>query len=292
MINKDFFIKNKYLQLNKKNILIWCICFLIAIIFLTIIFIYFYLESYYRADSQALTDSLVYSEANNLTINKDKNYITILPQNYSKSRGFIFYQGGKVEEEAYIPILTKLAKESSSIVVIPRMPFNLAILDSGIASKIVSENSEIENWTLMGHSLGGSSAAIYISNLKVTESIGSIQCIKAPCPQKCVLENKIDSLVLMASYSSSDISRKFKNCFDTPLKVISIYGSKDNILSKESYIDSKKNLPSNFKEIIIEGMNHSQFGNYGKQENDSDPNITYTNAQMQVVDTIIKFINQ
>ena len=41
------------------------------------------------------------------------------------------------------------------------MPFNLAVLNSNAADKVMSKFNNIENWYIGGHSLGGAMAASY-----------------------------------------------------------------------------------------------------------------------------------
>ena len=40
------------------------------------------------------------------------------------------------------------------------------------------------------------------------------------------------------------------------------------VLNKEEYTKNQSNFPKDYKEVIIEGGNHSQFGDYGHQKND------------------------
>lgn len=44
------------------------------------------------------------------------------------------------------------------------MPFNLAVLDSSAADGVINEFTNIQNWYIGGHSLGGAMAASYTAN--------------------------------------------------------------------------------------------------------------------------------
>ena len=77
----------------------------------------------------------------------------------------------------------------------------------------------------------------------------------------------IDGFVLLASYSTSDLSAPF-------FPVILIYGSEDGVLNMEKYAEYKCNRPSVFEEHIIEGGCHAGFGSYGIQDGDGVPTIT------------------
>jgi hypothetical protein len=88
-----------------------------------------------------------------------------------------------------------------------------------------------------------------------------------------------DGLVLMASYTTEDIS-------DSGLKVVSIYGSKDGVLQMDKYQEAKKNLPKDCKEVVLEGGIHSYFGNYGIQDKDGEPTMSREEQQQRTVEEI------
>ena len=93
-------------------------------------------------------------------------------------------------------------------------------------------------------------------------------------------------LVLLGSYSATNLSN-----YD--FKVLSIYGSEDEIMNKEKYQKSLSNYPIDFKEVIIEGGCHSYFGMYGMQKNDGIPsisNVEQINSTAQYIyDFIVNF---
>lgn len=158
--------------------------------------------------------------------------------------GFIFYPGGKVESLAYVPLMRALT-EKGVLCVLVEMPFHLAVFDMDAAEGIPQQYPEIERWYIGGHSLGGSMAAAYVSE----------------CP------DAFEGLVLLGSYSTADLA-------ETDLQVLSVYGSEDQVLSRENYEESKKNLPRDFEEVILEGGCHANFGMYGAQKGDGTPTMT------------------
>ena len=193
-----------------------------------------------------------------ITIQQIDNYTYFsTPQ---ATTGIIFYPGGKVETMAYAPLFMELAKENILCVLVD-MPFHLAVLDMNAANGIQEQFPTIESWYMAGHSLGGSIASSYI----VKHS------------------NEYEGLILLASYSTSNLS-------DTNLKVISIYGSNDEVLNIENYIDNYDNLPNDTLEYIIQGGNHAQFGNYGLQKGDGIASITTEEQQQQTKNYILGFI--
>lgn len=149
---------------------------------------------------------------------------------------FIFYPGAKVEAESYAPLLEALSKEGI-LCICAEMPDNLAILDMDAAEKIMNEYPNIKHWYLGGHSLGGAVASMYLDKNS----------------------KPFEGLILLASYSNKDLS-------NTNLKVLSIYGTNDEVLNKEKMEEYKENYPSHFEEYVLEGGCHAYFGDYGPQK--------------------------
>ena len=158
--------------------------------------------------------------------------------------GLIFYPGGKVDHAAYAPLMEALA-DRGILCVVTEMPFHLAVLDIDAAAGIQSEYPDVERWYIGGHSLGGSMAAAYLDSC----------------------EEDFEGLILLASYSTADLSA-------SGLEVLSIYGSEDRVMDRENYEEYRRNLPEDFRELVIDGGCHAGFGLYGAQEGDGDPAIT------------------
>ena len=137
------------------------------------------------------------------------------------------------------------------------VPFGLAVFDINAAEKIMAANPDISEWYVAGHSLGGSMAAIYAEGAN----------------------EQLSGLILLAAYSTADLS-------GTDLNVLSIYGSEDGVLNTESVQVNSSLLPDNHKEIIIEGGNHAQFGNYGEQAGDGDATVSTEEQQKLTVEAI------
>lgn len=165
--------------------------------------------------------------------------------------GIIFYPGAKVEPTAYIPLMSDLAKLGYTCYIV-KMPFNLAILDQNAADKIIDNNTDIASWYLMGHSMGGATASMYAQNHN----------------------DKIKGLILLAAYYYGDYPHD---------KTLILYGSNDQVLTtKETPADNV---------IVIEGGNHAQFGNYGKQDGDGEATIPSYEQQAITAEAINNFIN-
>ena len=76
------------------------------------------------------------------------------------------------------------------------------------------------------------------------------------------------------------------------LEVLSIYGTKDNVLNFDNY--KKYNysdlLPKRFEEEVIVGGNHAYFGMYGEQDGDGVATIKPEQQIRDTADYIAKFI--
>ena len=200
----------------------------------------FYLTSGYKATDKAHT---FLQNTENVSIEMPNTSLTVFKSAHPKA-GIIFYPGGKVEPIAYAPLLHQLA-QNDMLCILVSMPFDLAVLDANAADGLQGSFPEIKHWYMAGHSLGGAMAATYISNHSTN----------------------FDGLILLAAYSTADLSQ-------TPLKVISIYGSNDQVLNREKYQINLVHLPSDYLEYIIEGGNHAYFGMYGLQKGDGMATLT------------------
>lgn len=251
---------------NKKKII--AICIVIALL----IFIgaaFAYVMTYYRAEDEVLnkfnSDNLAsYELEENIYIEMDKDKIMFIPEN--TSTGIIFYPGGKVQKEAYIPLCYEIAKKGYACIIL-QVPCNLAILDKNVADGIIDEINNMEgankiaDWYLMGHSLGGVVAGMYLENHM----------------------DEYEGIILLASYTTTDYSNSDE-------KVLSIYGSEDKVLSLEKYEENKYKM-GDLTEIVIDGGCHSYFGQYGMQKGDGNPTITREkqfSLTAQYIDEFIK----
>lgn len=182
-------------------------------------------------------------KSDNKVIVNDGEYISFTPKDITPTKGFIFYPGAKVEAESYAPLCREIAQAGYEVI-IAKMPLNFAMLGLNEANKIINDYN-IDSWAIGGHSLGGVAASKFASE-----------------------NDKVKGIALYASYPAGDeLSNSNK-------KVISIWGSKDNVLNMDSLKESVNNLPKDTKFIEIEGGNHAQFGDYGDQKGDNKASIS------------------
>ncbi|MBS3787450.1 hypothetical protein KGY79_04540 [Candidatus Bipolaricaulota bacterium] len=167
------------------------------------------------------------------------------PIKRSKEVNLIIYPGARVPAKAYALTAIKIAREGYEVYLV-EMPVNLAILGWKKAGKVISSRNRSQKWVLGGHSMGGAMAARFIS--------------KTDYP--------VRGLVLWAAYPPEGAR------FSSRLDVLSITGKKDEIISREKFERSRRQLPQSAEFLEIEGGNHSQFGWYGSQNGDGQATIS------------------
>ncbi len=184
--------------------------------------------------------------------------------NNLSNTGIIFYPGGLVNPISYASFAESLALETQSSVFVSQPLWHLAITNINAASTIIKANPTIEFWFIGGHSLGGSSAAFY--------AFDHLQQIKG--------------LFFLASYTTDNA-----NFADTLLPILSITGSKDQILDSQTYQAANIYHSAFTTRHIIEGGNHSQFGDYGFQRGDGEATISLEQQQDETIMTITTWLS-
>ncbi|MBD3191088.1 MAG: alpha/beta hydrolase [Candidatus Heimdallarchaeota archaeon] len=251
MIQMKLDVKKHY----KKIIVISLAVILVG----TIIGALIYLSRAYPPMTEALE---VLESGDDITVTQTKNWIVFEPKNKTNEMAVIFYPGGNVEPEAYAIINREIAKQGY-LVIIVKMPFDLAVFAPKKGRKVMEQYPEIISWTIVGHSLGGSMAAKFVYN--------------SP--------NSFTNLVLLAAYPAKSNNLSMSN-----INVLSIYGELDGVLN-QPIPDTLDLLPVNKTTVLeIEGGNHAYFGSYGEQKGDNPATISRADQQNQTVATILDFL--
>ena len=241
------------LKKKKENkILYFFIRLIIIVLIFTGVGIYIYSEDYYRAS--VIAEKALVSE-DGVEFSNVKGDLVFTPEN--PQGGVVIYPGGKVSERAYAYLANKISKMGYKTIVL-KAPLKLSILNNNKAKNYVGDE-DIDDWVILGHSLGGVSASIF------TE--------KYP--------DKIKALVLLASYPSSNTNLK-----DAPFKVYSLVGEKDVIIDRVALKNANQRLPETTIHLDILGGNHSSFANYGVQDGDSLPDIGFEEQQQFILDLL------
>lgn len=198
-------------------------------------------------------------EALSLVDDKKEEDNIVFGQKESKI-GIIFYQGAKVEAEAYSYLGEALAKDGH-VVVMPKLPLNLAILGINVVDSVIEKYPEVQKWYVAGHSMGGAMISKYAFQH----------------------EDKVDGIIFLGSYPAEDFSTK-------SLPMLSIYGEVDALATVEKIENNKKLMSKNATMHMIKGGNHAHFGMYGEQKGDNASLITSKAQQDETVKVIEEWL--
>ncbi|MFW6006095.1 MAG: alpha/beta hydrolase [Candidatus Bipolaricaulota bacterium] len=189
--------------------------------------------------------------------------IFLKPVEDAEQVSVIFYPGARVPAKAYAPAALEIARQGYEVYLV-KMPLNLAILGWKKAGKVISTRNRARKWVLTGHSMGGAMAARFISRT----------------------DYPVSGLVLWAAYPPEGTR------FSSSLRVLSITGGKDEIISGEKVERSRSQFPESAEFLEIEGANHSQFGWYGFQSGDGQATISRRSQTEIVARLTAEFLDQ
>ena len=212
--------------------------------------------------AQPMPEALAALQSDGLVNVTSDRWLTFSPAESQPTTGLIIYPGGRVDYRSYAPAAHQIASQGY-LVVIVRMPLNLAVLNPGAATDVIIAHPEIANWSIGGHSLGGAMAANFAN--------------KHP--------DQIQGLALWAAYpaSSDDLS-------NSGLSVISIFGTLDGLATIDKIDLSRSLLPADTIWLSITGGNHAQFGWYGDQSGDNPAKISRVTQQDQVISATLALL--
>jgi len=188
-----------------------------------------------------------------------KGDVIFEPKGVTVLAGVVFYPGGHVEHVAYAPLAYMLAQKGIKVVIL-KVPLSLAFFRIDGAREYIEKDTNIK-WFVAGHSLGGVAACEF-----ARKNTGLVK-----------------GLILLASYPARDMSN-----FDVP--VLSLLGSNDGLVSQEKWNEKKNLLPRYTEYFLIQGGNHSQFGEYGLQRHDKLAEISSIKQKQITVNKIYEFV--
>ena len=213
-----------------------------------------YLSVYYHA-TEEVSSSL--ESDDQVTVSESGDYYRF-DNTSNEEKAIIFYGGAKVEEKAYAPLLRQIAEKGIDVYLL-KIPFRFAFLGVNKADTVMSQY-HYSSLYLMGHSLGGTTASLYLSSSSYD----------------------YQGIIFLASYPSKPIKEG--------LSSLSFYGTEDKVMNHDEYEKKKSLLPSQQEEIILEGGNHAYYGNYGEQKGDGVASISRDEQQSLVSQKVVKFV--
>ena len=176
--------------------------------------------------------------------------------------GLVLYPGARIDPRSYAPVAVMIA-ERGSVVVVPPMLFNLAVLSPAKAADIIAGYQGVRVWVVGGHSLGGAMAARFARLNPKT----------------------VTGLVLWAAYPSSTDSLA-----GSSLAVLSVTGTRDGLATPAKIMAARTLLPASTTYRPIEGGNHAQFGAYGRQMGDNAATIAPQEQWARVAQATADFL--
>ena len=247
---------NKQKKEDKSKIIKKRIITLSTVLIIFVIGFFIWLSNGYSLQE----NDMKYLQSNSkVEVTVDENYTYFTPKNVNATKGFIFYPGERIDSSSYAKLCNNVASYGYKVVAVD-MPFNYANFGKNKATKVIEDNPQITKWVIGGDSIGGTVACEYAVNNK-----------------------NVEGIVLISSYPRENIS-------ELGFKVLSLWGSKDNVVDYKKLINSKEQLPKDTKYVEIEGANHSQFANYGMYSGDEEALIS-SDEQMDItVRNIVNFL--
>ena len=191
--------------------------------------------------------------------------IEFMPVNSTQTKGLMIYPGGGVDPRAYSVAARKIAEQGFFVAIVP-FPARLPISDPFRADYILLAHPEISDWAIAGHSLGGTTAAIYSS----VNPYGKIQAI-----------------AFWASYVPESVDLTASG-----LKGLSLYASLDGVIDSTAWDAALVRLPQATYSLDIQGGNHAQFGYYGDQEGDNAAKISREHQHQLFTGASVHLLNR
>lgn len=195
-----------------------------------------------------------------VTVEQNDNWISFEPS-VILGTAVIFYPGALVSAEAYAPLAKEIATAGHPFY-IAKMPFNLAVIKGDAADEIIRVHPQ-QSFVLGGHSLGGVMASRYAAEHA----------------------DQLEGVYFLASYPDEKGSLK-----DTTLSVLSVLGTEDKVVDRDSYSEGRSYLPGNTVYFSITGGNHAQFGSYGPQKGDGKAAITEEEQQARTARAMLDWL--
>ena len=177
--------------------------------------------------------------------------------------GVLFYAGNPVDYRDYGTLCKRVAS-AGYLVISPEFPLDTAILNWAAGEEYMKHFPEVKEWFFMGHSHGGGTA-VWEGTLKpeLFQGLILISAVAFPC-------HLPDDYPVLTFHATED-------------QAVPLWQHK--ILMAELY-------NCDVTEVIIQGGNHAQFGDYGIQSNDGKAKISKKKQMNITMKHIMKFLNK
>jgi len=173
--------------------------------------------------------------------------------------GLVFYPGGRVAPDAYLSTAARIAERANVTVVVPKMRVNLAVFSQGRADAVIEGEREVSQWVVGGHSLGGAMACRYAGAHNET----------------------VDGLLLVGAYCDRPVRG---------MAALSVVGTRDAVLDRDRFAETRDTLTANHTIRWIEGMNHSQAGSYTGQRGGQPARVATPEAHRRLATAVADWL--
>ncbi len=184
----------------------------------------------------------------------DENHL-IAVGNEGAENGLVFYPGGFVEPEAYVPLAAMLARRGVSCVIV-KEPLSMAVFNVRAADGVIAAYPDVTRWWVGGHSLGGAVAGIWAAKNA----------------------SKVEGVALLAAYSTKDLTAYGSN-------IALVYGTNDGVVSRDSLSAFEEKLDPRCVHVLA-GGNHAGFGDYGERTGNDVATIAAEDQQELAAEAI------
>lgn len=239
---------------NKKILVFICLGVVIALALAG--------ANYLRYERQPLSQASAALVSDETVMVTRVPWLTFTPVSPTPATGFIFYPGGRISYLGYSDLMRVLA-EKGYLVVVPKMPLNMAVFDANIAGEIIAAHPEIQRWIIGGHSVGGTAAAQYTFSHP----------------------GQIAGLAIWSSYPADD-----SDISNLTIPVILMYGGNETGVTDESVGARKHLLPAGTRYIKIEGGDHHQFGSYVLTTEENLATISREDQHAQILSAMLELL--
>ena len=213
--------------------------------------------------SRGVDDDVLLSTPNvEVVINDD--LLSFYSQQVEMRPEVLFFPRGLVDPLAYAPLARELAENGYTTHIV-KMPWRLAQRGYTKITTLFNLDDPDKVFVLGGHSQGAKIAAQFA----------------------CENPYRIDGIFLLGTSHPRDIDL---SSLDLP--TLKLYAEHDGLASMGEVLENKPLLPNNTELVLIEGGNHSQFGNMGSLLMDERASIGRRQQQSQTLAHMLNFLNK
>lgn len=209
------------------------------------------LFAWYQIDGQPLPEAKNFLSGKAYTSKTLENGDMIFEARQPNDKGIVIFHGALIKPLSYAKAAAYFASRGY-LVWIPQGDFRLSVTAvDRIAKQLANpqQNTNINEWFFIGHSMGGLTGLRTYSVLKANDNIG-----------------KIKAMAIWAGSMPDDFSSE-------TLPLLFVSGDHDAMLPAKKLATVKNHLPAITRYAEINGANHKNFALYSHQFFDGDATI-------------------